>query len=156
MSVAAYQMQSNSEPRDTPLLLPGKETLLLESSQESRGVLCSLCGNVISKPENKFAINGQDRFSFTNPGGIQFEIVCYSQAPGCVVSTESALANTWFPGFSWSIARCSECKLHLGWMYHSSANSFYGLILNRIIEWVNCSISGFPCTHCRKARKKFF
>ena len=134
MSVNVYQLQAAAEPENTPLLLPGKETLLLESSEESRGVLCSLCGHVITKPEHKFAINGQYRFSFTNPGGIQFEIVCYSQAPGCNVSTESSLANTWFPGFSWSIATCSECKLHLGWMYHSVNHSFYGLILNRIIE----------------------
>ena len=41
-------------------------------------------------------------------------------------------ADTWFPGFRWQHASCSECHVHLGWYFDRGDEYFYGLILNRI------------------------
>ena len=42
---------------------------------------------------------------------------------------------TWVPGFAWRHALCANCGHHLGWRcQNSDGNSFFGLVLNRLVE----------------------
>ena len=44
--------------------------------------LCAWCLNKVANECDRFLYNGQDEFSFTNPDGIRFEIITFSQALG--------------------------------------------------------------------------
>jgi hypothetical protein len=97
-------------------------------------ILCRFCNNNITSPENIIEINGKHRHTFTNHAGNTFAIGCFSFAEGCLNYDEPTTEYTWFPGFSWCYAICASCYSHLGWYYVSPGSSFYGLILNNLIE----------------------
>jgi len=69
--------------------------------------------------------------------GYLFHIGCFSEALGCSIAGTPEAADSWFMGFQWRIAACSECQRHLGWYFDrvtpgSETDFFYGLILDRI------------------------
>lgn len=71
--------------------------------------------------------------AFLNPHGHLFEIGCFGQAPGCRVQGSPTLEFTWFPDYAWSLASCAVCAAHMGWRYDGSGDSFFGLILPRLV-----------------------
>jgi hypothetical protein len=97
-------------------------------------ILCRFCGNNITSPAEIIEINCKHNHSFTNPAGNTFTIGCFLTAKGCLNYGEPTTEYTWFPGFTWSYAICSDCNSHLGWFYKSQNNSFYGLILKNLAE----------------------
>ena len=110
-----------------------------ESKQlaENKPILCRVCHNFITSFEQKIQINGTHYHIFRNPTGLVFEIGCFSSANGCVNYGSPTLEYTWFNGFTWRYALCSQCHLHLGWFYQSSTSCFYGLILSSLLELGN-------------------
>ncbi|CAN2040732.1 CULT domain-containing protein [Candidatus Magnetomoraceae bacterium gMMP-15] len=108
---------------------------LSKKKKEKNQILCKICKNKITLHDNIIEINGSHKHIFTNPAGIIFQIGCFSMADGCIQHGLSTTEHTWFAGFSWRFAFCSSCHSHLGWFYHSKGTeSFYGLILNYLIE----------------------
>jgi hypothetical protein len=103
---------------------------------EKKPILCKACQHKITSYENKIEVNGQNQHAFSNPGGFIYEIGCFSQATGCVNQGSPTLEYTWFKGYYWRFALCSNCYIHLGWFYQSANDSFYGLILNCLDEGV--------------------
>lgn len=101
---------------------------------EEGRILCKACGNRITTVEHMIAVNGQHRHTFTNPAGVTFRVGCFSWADGCLTYGEPTLEFTWFAGFAWSLAFCSSCSTHLGWYYQAGAESFFGLIYDRLTE----------------------
>ncbi len=99
-----------------------------------KAFLCRFCGLIITFPDMQIEINGTVRHVFTNPSGIVYEISCFSSARGCVVLGEPTEEFTWFPGFLWSFAVCSQCRNHLGWFYQAGGSSFYGLVSAYLVE----------------------
>jgi hypothetical protein len=97
-------------------------------------ILCRFCSSNITSPKNIIEVNGKPRHTFANPAGNTFTIGCFSSAGGCLNLGIPTTEYTWFPGHSWCYAMCSECSSHLGWHYQSADGSFYGLILNNLIE----------------------
>jgi hypothetical protein len=97
-------------------------------------VLCRNCGNTITHPERIVSVNGQYQHTFTNPAGVIYDIVCFSSASGCTVYGDPTMEHTWFHGFSWCYSLCSSCLVHLGWYYQNEDETFFGLILERIVE----------------------
>jgi hypothetical protein len=102
--------------------------------QEGNYVLCSNCGNIITRPEHIVAVNGHCQHTFTNPAGFVYDIVCFSSASGCIAHGDFTLEHTWFQGFSWCYTLCANCLVHLGWFYQNAEENFFGLILDRIVE----------------------
>lgn len=81
------------------------------------------------------AVDGRNFFRFSNPQGITFDILCYRSALGCYHGGESTDYYSWFEGYSWQFAYCSDCDTHLGWYYRSlHGDDFYGLIATLLIE----------------------
>ncbi len=122
-------------------ILKDQEVIRLEPSTESDDeterenfYICRACGNVIASPAEKLEIDGKFSHTFVNPAGIIYNIVCFSDARGCIIFGDPITDFTWFPGFGWSYALCSNCQAHLGWYYSSEGKGFYGLILDNIIE----------------------
>lgn len=105
-----------------------------EEKEEKSRLLCKYCGNRITTLEAMVPRNGRHRHIFSNPGGFVYEIGCFSCANGCVNQGRPTTEFTWFDGFAWRFSLCSNCHEHLGWFYRSKDDSFFGLILDYLVE----------------------
>src|SRR6266478_849366 len=76
--------------------------------------LCAWCLNRVANEKDRFKYEGQDEFAFSNPAGVHFEIITFSQTLGCQQSGIPTLEDTWFPGHAWSHCLCDSCGQHLG------------------------------------------
>ncbi len=110
------------------------QNILAEESHkdESEQILCKACQHKITSLENKIEVNGLHQHVFSNPGGFVFEIGCFSGAIGCVNQGSPSLEHSWFTGYAWRFALCSNCLRHLGWFFQSGKDSFYALILKNL------------------------
>ncbi len=105
---------------------------LFSERKKGRTILCKQCMHRITSIDYIIAVNGSHQHFFTNPAGYPYEISCFSSAAGCKIDVMSTFEYTWFRGYCWSLAFCSQCSLHLGWFYQSHEDNFFGLILNRL------------------------
>lgn len=102
--------------------------------EQERALRCKLCGVTITTSKQKIARDGKHLHTFFNPAGIVYELGCFLKAPGCLVQGPESLEFPWFAGHSWQVSYCSMCREHLGWYFQASSNSFFGLIVNRLVE----------------------
>lgn len=102
-------------------------------SEEEKVVVCRDCRHPITAADTLRSIDGSPTHTFFNPVGIVFEIICFSRAPGCAIPGDASTQFSWFSGFTWRLALCGNCLIHLGWFFESSDSSFFGLILNKLI-----------------------
>lgn len=132
MGASPFAVSGNGEEVSAPDTEPVEE---LERDTSGVDYLCKFCRRKITTSSARIQVNGQHAHMCVNPYGLLFEVGCFSQASGCVVTGIPTTEFTWFPGFAWSIALCSGCLNHMGWHYTSEAASeFYGLILNNLVE----------------------
>ena len=101
---------------------------------EGEFILCRNCRNVITSTANKIEMNGKHTHTFTNPKGFVYRVGCFGAAPGILNQGAPTMEFTWFGGFAWCYSLCIRCFAHLGWFYRSGEKSFYGLILDHLIE----------------------
>ena len=109
-----------------------RELIDRETSAPRELIYCGACAHPVARKADQTAINGAHAHHFTNPFGIRFHVGCFTDALGCDLSGRPTAADTWFPGFFWRLASCSECRTHLGWYFERGQEYFYGLILDRI------------------------
>lgn len=102
--------------------------------REPSGLYCRACGLRITGQDRRIAVNGSHAHTFFNPAGRVFEVGCFSQAPGCLVSPEASLDFTWFAGYAWRPAVCSGCAVHLGWLFEKGDAEFFSLILPSLTD----------------------
>ncbi|WP_291318678.1 cereblon family protein [Desulfonatronospira sp.] len=112
-------------------------TTSLEENRRFQGrpnLLCYGCLSRITSQEAGISINGNQKHVFVNPHGLVFQVGCFSWAVNCLGTGPSTAEFSWFPGFTWQIAVCISCLMHLGWRYSSGdSNEFYGLIMDRLV-----------------------
>lgn len=120
------------QPRVTRFRVPDEATADTDAIHGDDW-LCSLCLEKMAAEIDRFFYEGKNAFSFTNPGGYQFEIMVFSQADGCRAVTPPTSENTWFPGYAWSICLCRSCGQHMGWKY-IGADTFFGLIRTKLVR----------------------
>jgi hypothetical protein len=94
---------------------------------------CAACRTRVAREDACFEVGGAHRHRFANPAGVEFEIGCFREAPGCIVSGEPTAEFTWFAGFAWSYALCANCRAHLGWCYEGEGGRFFGLIFAQLL-----------------------
>ncbi len=106
------------------------DTDTIERSEEKpeKALLCKLCGNRITVATHAIEVNDGHHHTFFNPAGIIYEIRCFSSAEGCLQYGPFSDEFTWFAGYSWRLALCSSCSVHMGWYFSSGEIGFYGLI----------------------------
>lgn len=114
------------EPKLQPRSLP-------EQGDPEADWLCAWCHHRVANERDRFCFEGKDEFLFSNPDGLQFHIITFSQARGCAQSGRPTLEYTWFAGHAWSYCHCGECRQHLGW-YYKGQHEFVGLIKDRIVR----------------------
>ena len=108
-------------------------TILQEDS--SQLLYCRSCKQAVTRCGELMAVGLTAHYRFTNPAGITFPISCYRHAPGCAISGTPTIEDSWFGGYKWQIALCSECQEQLGWYYQNPKQRFFfGLIQSRLIE----------------------
>ncbi|MCP5104608.1 MAG: hypothetical protein GY950_14575 [bacterium] len=95
-------------------------------------IVCKNCSHIITSLDCKIEINGKHAHTFNNPAGVVYRIGCFSSAKGCFNFGEPTEEYTWFPGFAWCYANCLGCFAHLGWLFQSGEEQFYGLILTNL------------------------
>jgi hypothetical protein len=104
------------------------------NEKEKNPIRCRICKNKITTVEHMIEMGGKHQHTFKNPSGLVFEIGLFSAASGCITLGTPTLDFTWFSGYAWNLALCSQCFGHLGWFYQSVDSSFFGLILENLIE----------------------
>jgi len=102
-------------------------------SKEDEIIICAFCNNHITDPSKQIIINNSFHHTFANPYGHVFEIGCFSDAKGCRSSSIASTEFSWFIGCSWKIGVCNYCSTHLGWVFSSEVDKFFGLILEKLI-----------------------
>jgi hypothetical protein len=115
-----------AEPKAAPRTAPS-------AGDPANDWLCAWCQNRVASEKDRFPCNGKDEFTFSNPEGIRFDIITFSQTLGCVETGKPTLEHTWFPGYAWSYCQCDRCGQHLGW-YYTAQIGFAGLIKARIVR----------------------
>ncbi len=110
------------------------EKSLEEENFDPRGLIrCRICRTPITHQQERIHIDGAHEHSFVNPHDIQFHLGCFHSAPGCSISGQPTPAFSWFQGYYWQYALCSECQEHVGWYYeNANQDSFFGLILTKL------------------------
>ncbi|MCD4675516.1 MAG: hypothetical protein K8S18_05900 [Desulfobacula sp.] len=101
--------------------------------KEDEIILCAFCNNPVTDPSRQIIVNNSFHHTFANPHGYVFEIGCFSNAKGCVPGSIASSEFSWFIGYSWKIGVCNYCSSHLGWIFSSKSNKFFGLILEKLI-----------------------
>jgi len=104
------------------------------SSKPREAIFCRACGNAVTSRDEKIAVGGSHAHTFFNPAGIVFELGCFRRAPGCRNAGRPTSEFTWFAGYVWRFARCSNCRAHLGWFFEGRDSTFFGLILANLQE----------------------
>ena len=96
-------------------------------TEKQSGILCKNCDHLITRPEEMLTINDRFIHCFTNPAGVSYEIQCYRNAPGVLVSGKPTDYFSWFSGYRWQYSYCEQCQTHLGWRFSNDTDGFFGL-----------------------------
>lgn len=126
---------------------------LLDVVRRSAACVCVYCDwNITS---NRFIICLAQEGSFqtyVNPSGVLHDIVTVSQVlPNSVTLVGPASEEySWFPGYSWTIANCSNCSHHLGWLFNAVKENlrpvrFWGIRRQAVVPGLINSPDWRPC-----------
>ena len=113
---------------------PAEDTALEEEERRAPGIFCRLCGHRVTSDDQRISVDGSHTHAFFNPAGILFEVGCFRLAPGCLAHGEASGLFTWFAGYLWRPALCSQCAGHLGWRFEKPDSIFFCLILTQLID----------------------
>jgi hypothetical protein len=114
-----------------------REKRLAESKRTAKPkrekrLFCASCRHPVTSQNERIPVQGNHEHSCTNPHGLTYHIGCFRHAAGCEPYGRQTTEYSWFSGYTWQIALCSHCQVHLGWRFISSADDFHGLILGRL------------------------
>jgi hypothetical protein len=99
-----------------------------------RAIVCRGCGHAITHRKERVEIDGKHHHTFVNPSALVFDIGCFRYAPGCAGYGAESSYWSWFPGYAWRMASCAKCTEHLGWSFKGRERTFFGLILDKLVD----------------------
>ncbi|KAL9190705.1 hypothetical protein ACHAXT_000411 [Thalassiosira profunda] len=97
----------------------------LEAKSDEAILRCKHCGSAISNIKYLFSVGGSEGTTgaYVNEHGIVHQTVTLRSVDRhtvvCVGLPETR--DSWFPGYSWTIAHCAVCSDHLGWKFRRVA-----------------------------------
>ncbi|XP_058811690.1 protein cereblon-like isoform X2 [Topomyia yanbarensis] len=102
--------------------------------------ICKRCEHEIASYNDIFAMSKQGvQTSYCNPSGYVHEtLTIYKTKDNSTFTVDRPSTEfSWFPGYSWQITLCANCRQHLGWKFVATKKnylpaSFYGLSGNSI------------------------
>lgn len=99
----------------------------------SADLVCAACRNKITTDGQRVSKQGGHFHLLSNPGGATFQVGCFERARGCGLIGYATEKHSWFPGYAWRIGVCTNCFVHIGWIFENEGgDAFYGLILTRL------------------------
>ncbi|KAL7554313.1 hypothetical protein ACHAWF_017751, partial [Thalassiosira exigua] len=93
----------------------------MEEKKEEAIIRCQHCGAVISQMRHVFSVGGSEGTTgaYVNEHGVVHQTMTLRNVDRhsvtCMGRPETR--DSWFPGYSWTIAYCSICSEHLGWKF---------------------------------------
>ncbi|CAH8471533.1 unnamed protein product [Schistosoma rodhaini] len=119
----------------------------------STACVCSSCDANITS--NQYIIclaqEGSSQ-TYINPSGILHDIVTVSQVTPNSVNLigEASAEYSWFPGYSWTIANCSSCYQHMGWLFKAlndqlRPRKFWGIRRQTVVPGLISASDWRPC-----------
>jgi hypothetical protein len=99
-----------------------------------RPLLCSICGHRITDGAYRIEHAGAHEHTFVNPAGFVHVLGCFALAPGVVHIGDPDPTFSWFPGWTWQLAACAACRVHIGWIYRCAGEQLHGLVLDRLVD----------------------
>jgi len=86
-----------------------------------RPVRCKRCGAEVSSVGRMFTVGGAEGTTgaYVNAHGVVHQTITVRsvQREAVLCFGEPEVRDSWFPGYSWTIAHCSLCHSHLGWKF---------------------------------------
>jgi hypothetical protein len=116
-------------PKQQPLVQPGREEV-----DSERLLRCRQCAYAVTSRAERLEIDGQHLHVRLNPAGVLFGFGCFRSAPGVVSVGKATDHFSWFPGYAWQLSLCGGCGVHLGWAFTAAERSFFGLILEELVD----------------------
>ncbi|XP_058119897.1 protein cereblon isoform X2 [Anopheles coustani] len=100
-----------------------------------RCYICKRCENEVASYSDIFAMSKQGvQTSYCNPSGyVHDTLTVHKTKEDSTITVGPPSAEfSWFPGYSWQIIVCVNCRQHLGWKFVATKKnflpkSFYGL-----------------------------
>ena len=94
---------------------------VLALEKEQTFVCCKLCKTKLSATANMFTVGGAEGTTgaYVNEYGVIHQTVTLRevQEDDLLYTGEPETRDSWFPGYSWTIAYCRYCHSHLGWKF---------------------------------------
>ncbi|KAK1370128.1 ATP-dependent protease La (LON) domain protein [Heracleum sosnowskyi] len=112
-----------------------REIELLESFNCIR---CKNCQKVISKRSDMLVMSSMGPFgAYLNSSGYVHEIVTLLKVNGLSLVGHPSEEYSWFPGYAWTIAYCTNCECQMGWRFTATKKnlnlqSFWGIRSSQI------------------------
>jgi hypothetical protein len=111
---------------------PGSAASDAGTGRDDRDLVCASCGHRITSVDARIEQAGAHEHTFVNPGGFVHHLGCFALAPGCAYAGATETAFSWFPGWTWQIADCGRCRMHLGWIFRCGGEQFHGLLVGKL------------------------
>ncbi|GAA33019.2 cereblon [Clonorchis sinensis] len=126
---------------------------LLDVIRRSAACVCVLCDCNITSSRHIICLAQEGSFqTYVNPAGVLHDIVTVSQVTHNSVSLVGSPSEeySWFPGYSWTIANCTSCSHHLGWLFNAVKDElrprrFWGIRRDAIVPGLINSTAWRPC-----------
>jgi hypothetical protein len=101
---------------------------------DPRALVCTVCRARITDEAHRIERAGAHAHTFANPHGFVHHVRCFAAASGLAEVGAAESAFSWFPGYTWQIADCAACRVHIGWVFRCAGDVFYGLVAERLRE----------------------
>ncbi|KAK4472638.1 hypothetical protein MN116_003872 [Schistosoma mekongi] len=126
---------------------------LLEVIRRSSACVCASCdANITSSQYIVCLAQEGSSQTYVNQSGVLHDIVTVSQiTPNSINLIGEATAEySWFPGYSWTIANCSSCYQHMGWLFtalndHLRPRKFWGIRRQTVVPGLISASDWRPC-----------
>ncbi|KAK9808304.1 hypothetical protein WJX73_009938 [Symbiochloris irregularis] len=102
--------------------------------RKQRCLCCSSCKIQVARISDVMAMSESGAAAvFLNPSGYLHDMVTLASTVNIIPMGLPETANSWFPGYAWTLSYCRGCRQHLGWKFtaiapnHTHPASFWGL-----------------------------
>ncbi|GLJ30781.1 hypothetical protein SUGI_0610650 [Cryptomeria japonica] len=114
-----------------------REIQLLECIDRVR---CKICMTVIARRRNMLVMSTDGPVgAYVNAYGFVHEILTLYNTKGLALSGQAETEHSWFPGYAWTVAHCSVCDSHMGWLFTAvreglEPKSFWGVRRSQLAD----------------------
>jgi hypothetical protein len=94
---------------------------LVRSQDKVQYLRCAYCNAKVGRVSDIFTVDGADgaNGAYVNPHGVIHQTWTVRQVCDNSVFTvgDAEIQDSWFPGYTWTIAHCANCFSHIGWKF---------------------------------------